>query len=61
MVCDMERTQIHPRLTLANHDWLLAKCREADLSLSEGLNAILSEAREAGVSLRAMTGQVIRP
>ena len=61
MVCDMERAQIHPRLTLANHDWLLAKCREADLSLSEGLNAILSEAREAGVSLRAMTGQVIRP
>ena len=57
----MERAQIHPRVTLANHDWLLAKCREAGLSLSEGLNAILSEAREAGVSLRAMTGQVIRP
>ena len=57
----MERVQIHPRVQVVNKEWLAAACRQAGLSESEGLDALLTEAREAGVSLRAVTGQVIRP
>jgi hypothetical protein len=61
MLCDVKRTQIHPRIRPVNREWLATVCREAGLSVSEGLDAILTESREAGVSLRVMTGQVIRP
>ena len=61
MLCDVEQAVIHMRVSLANKEWLAAASRAAGLSSAKGLDAILTEAREAGVSLRAVTGQVIRP
>jgi hypothetical protein len=61
MLCDMQRAVMHVRVQQVNKDWLAAVAREAGLSAAQGLDALLTEARESGVSLRAITGQVIRP
>lgn len=57
----MDRVPLYGRVAAVNKDWLAAASRDAGLSLSAGLDALLEEARRSGVSLRAVTGQVIRP
>ena len=52
---------MHVRVQQVNKEWLAAVARDAGLSAAQGLDALLTEARESGVSLRAVTGQVIRP
>jgi hypothetical protein len=61
MLAGMDRAVVHLRVSVANKEWLAAVSRDAGLSAAQGLDALLTEARESGVSLRAITGQVIRP
>ena len=61
MIRYMVKAVIHCRVNLVNKEWLAAVSRDAGLSTAQGLDALLAEARQAGVSLRAVTGQVIRP
>ena len=57
----MESSPYRPRLTAANLEYLAAAAADAGVSVATALNIIIDEARTSGVSVRAMSGQVIRP
>ena len=61
MLCDVAQANLYARISQVNKDWLRATARDAGLSDTVALDAILDEARGRNWSLRPSPPQVIQP